>query len=233
MSRRRPPWKRSWLDSFWFNSHRIFCSKRTFGRIGSVRREVGSANGEDHGMGRIIIYSRVSTGSQDAANQTSNLRQMFAHAEVVEETASGGKARPALEKLVRELQSGDTLVVAALDRLGRRTSEILLLVEDLERRGIILRSIRESIDFSTIAGRLVCQILISVSEMERRIISERTKLALAAKKKLGIVGGRKPKYTQQQIEQVRTLRSQGVTLKEIARGTGISISRVHQLTKRR
>lgn len=183
-------------------------------------------------MKRTILYCRVSSGGQDAANQTSNLKQMYPHAEIVEETASGGKARPALEKLVSELQSGDTLVVAALDRLGRKTSEILLLVEDLERRGIILKSVRESIDFSTIAGRLVCQILVSVSEMERKIIGERTRLALAAKKKLGIVGGRKPKYTQQQIDQAKTLRENGVTLKEIARSTGISIARVHQLTRR-
>lgn len=156
---------------------------------------------------------------------------MFPYAEVIEETASGGRSRPLLEKLVRDLQAGDTLVVAALDRLGRKTSEILLLVEDLERRGIILRSIRESIDFSTIAGRLVCQILISVSEMERRIISERTKLALSAKKKMGIAGGRRPKYTQQQVAQVRTLRTQGAKLKDIAAVTGISISRIYQLTK--
>ncbi len=67
-----------------------------------VRREVGSANGEDRKMGRTFIYSRVSTGGQDAANQTTNLKQQFPHAEVVEEIASGGKSRPALEKLVQE-----------------------------------------------------------------------------------------------------------------------------------
>lgn len=181
-------------------------------------------------MSKTFIYSRVSTGGQDAANQTTNLKQMFPFADVVEEVASGGKNRPALERLVQQLQPGDTLVVAALDRLGRRTSEILLLVEDLERRGVILKSVRESIDFSTIAGRLVCQILISVSEMERRIISERTKLALAAKRKMGIIGGRRAKYTQQQVDHVRTLRKQGVKLKDISARTGISISRIHQLT---
>lgn len=196
-----------------------------------VLREVGSINGEDGEMGRTFIYSRVSTGHQDATNQTKNIKQMYPHAEVVEEIASGGKARPALEKLVRELQSGDTLVIAALDRLGRRTSEILLLVEDLERRGIILKSIRESIDFSTIAGRLVCQILISVSEMERRIISERTRLALAAKKKMGIVGGRRPTYSSDQIQEVKSLRSKGMKLKDISVRTGISMSRIYQLTK--
>lgn len=195
-----------------------------------VCREVVFVKGEDRRM-KTFIYSRVSTIGQDASNQTSNLKQQFPHATIIEEVASGGKSRPMLEKLVRELQSGDTLVVAALDRLGRRTSEILLLVENLERRGVILRSVRESIDFSTIAGRLVCQILISVAEMERRVLSERTKLALAAKRKMGIVGGRRPKYTQQQVEQVRTLRMNGAKLKDISASTGISVSRVFQLTK--
>lgn len=182
-------------------------------------------------MNRTVIYSRVSTGLQETSNQIISIQQMYPHAEIVEEIASGAKARPALEKLVAELKAGDVLVIAALDRLGRRTSEILLLIENLEKRGVILKSVRESIDFSSIAGRLVCQILVSVSEMERRIISERTKVALAAKKKMGIVGGRRAKFTAQQINQVKTLRSQGVKLKEIAARTGISISRVYQLTK--
>ncbi|MEK6627206.1 MAG: recombinase family protein [Bdellovibrionota bacterium] len=182
-------------------------------------------------MKRTVIYSRVSTSHQETSNQVINIQQMFPHAEVVEEIASGAKVRPALDKLVAELSTGDVLVVSALDRLGRRTSEILLLVESLERRGIVLKSIRESIDFSTIAGKLVCSILISVTEMERRVLGERTKAALAAKKKMGIIGGRRPKFTAEQIRQVKTLRSEGVKLKEIAARTGVSVSRVFQLTK--
>lgn len=152
---------------------------------------------------------------------------MFPNAIVVEETASGAKSRPALENLVSKLESGDELIVAALDRLGRKTSEILLIIEDLEKRGVNLRSIRESIDFGSIAGRLVCQILVSVSEMERRIISERTKNALAAKKLQGIVGGRPKKYTEKHIRLVRKLRDEGCSIREISNQTGISTGRVH------
>ncbi len=182
-------------------------------------------------MSRTVIYSRVSTALQETSNQIVNIKQMHPHAEIVEEVASGIKSRPALEKIVTELQAGDVLIVAALDRLGRKTSEILLLIEGLEKKGVILKSVREAIDFSTIAGRLVCQILISVSEMERRIISERTKSALAAKKKLGIIGGRRPKFSKEQVKEALTLREAGVTIRKIAQQLGMSTARVQQLTK--
>ncbi len=133
-------------------------------------------------MGQIYTYSRTSTSSQDTANQTVQLQQMFPNAIIVEETASGIKSRPELEKLVKKLEAGDTLAVAALDRLGRKTSEILILIEDLQKRGVILKSIREGIDYSTITGKLVTQILCPVAELERNIISQRTRLALAAKR---------------------------------------------------
>jgi putative DNA-invertase from lambdoid prophage Rac len=83
----------------------------------------------------LYIYSRVSTGKQDTANQLARLRELYPTAPIYEETASGAKRRPVLEGLLARLQKGDYLVVAALDRLGRKTSEILALIENLEKRG--------------------------------------------------------------------------------------------------
>ncbi|MCB9026999.1 MAG: recombinase family protein [Bdellovibrionaceae bacterium] len=139
-------------------------------------------------MGKQFIYSRVSTLNQDNQNQLVHLKRQFPSAEVVEETASGAKTRPALDALVQRLTKGDELIVGSLDRLGRKTTEILVLIEQLEKRGVILKSLREGVDYSTISGRLVTQILVSVSELERAIISQRTKSALAAKRENGIVG---------------------------------------------
>lgn len=177
------------------------------------------------------IYSRVSTEKQQIENQLSKLRELFPNAAIVEEVGSGIKARPELAALLSRLVQGDTLIVAALDRLGRRTSEILAIIEDLERRGVILKSIREGVDYSTICGKLVTQILCSVAEMERNLISERTRLALAAKKKAGVKLGGRPKYSPEVIDQVRELRLQGATVREVAKITGVSASRVSQLGK--
>jgi len=177
------------------------------------------------------IYSRVSTDKQETQNQLSRLRELFPAAAVFEEVASGAKARPVLQTLLASLQGGDVLIVAALDRLGRRTSEVLALIEDLERRSVILKSIREGVDYSTIAGRLVTQILCACAEMERRLISERTKLALEARKKAGVKLGGPAKYPLETIQKVRELRRRGETVRAIARLTGVSASRVSQLCR--
>ena len=119
----------------------------------------------------LYIYSRVSTGRQDTANQLAKLRELYPAATVFEETASGAKRRPILESLLQLLKEGDQLIIAALDRLGRRTSEILALIEDLERRGVVLKSLREGLDYSSISGKLVTQILAACAEMERGLIA--------------------------------------------------------------
>jgi DNA invertase Pin-like site-specific DNA recombinase len=177
------------------------------------------------------IYTRVSTDRQETENQTHGLRESYPNAAIVEEIASGAKCRPKLQELLERLVKGDVLIVYALDRLGRRTSEVLALIEDLERRGVVLKSMREGVDYSTIAGRLVTQILCSVAEMERNLISERTKLALAARKKQGVQLGAKAKYDSETVARVRALKAEGLTVREIAIQVGMSASRVSQLTK--
>ena len=101
------------------------------------------------GKGREFIYSRVSTDGQSVDAQAIALSRRYPCAAMVSETASGGKVRPMLDTLVAQLKSGDTLIVAALDRLGRRAAEVLTLIEDLSERGVILISEREGIDYFT------------------------------------------------------------------------------------
>ncbi len=178
-----------------------------------------------------FVYCRVSTQSQETENQVINLRRQYPDAEFIEEIASGAKARPELEKLVQQLQRGDELIVSSLDRLGRKTAEILTLIDSLEKRGIILKSLREGLDYSTISGRLVTQILVSVSELERSLISQRTKAALAAKREKGIIGGRPRVHGDEAVARARTLRSEGKSLSAISEVVGISKTRLHQLLK--
>lgn len=175
------------------------------------------------------IYSRVSTDRQETQNQLSQLKELFPGAAVFEEVASGAKVRPILQALLGMLKAGDTLIVAALDRLGRRTSEVLTLIEDLERRGVVLKSIREGVDYSTIAGKLVTTILVACSELERGLISERTKLALDAKRKAGVRLGCPSKHSPETVSRVLELRAGGMPVREVAKLTGVSASRVSQL----
>lgn len=182
-------------------------------------------------MAKQYVYARVSTQSQETENQVVNLRRQYPDAEFIEEVASGAKVRPELEKLVQRLQRGDELIVSSLDRLGRKTAEILTLIDSLEKRGIILKSLREGLDYSTISGRLVTQILVSVSELERSLISQRTKAALAAKREKGIVGGRPKIHNEETVNRARILRAEGKSLSTISQLVGISKTRLHQLLK--
>jgi DNA invertase Pin-like site-specific DNA recombinase len=178
-----------------------------------------------------VIYSRVSTDGQTTDNQVIALRNKYPDAAIVEEVASGAKKRPKLQELVERLQKGDELILTSLDRLGRRTSEILQLIELLESKGVILKSEREGVDYSTIVGKLVTQILCSVAEMERNLISERTKMGLAARKAKGIKLGRQPKFSKETIGEVISMRAAGQTMEQIKVATGVSVARIHQLTK--
>lgn len=179
------------------------------------------------------IYSRVSCDSQKTENQVSKLRELYPNAAIVEEIASGAKQRPLLRELIAKLSTGDELIVYALDRLGRRTSEILLLIEDLDRRGIVLKSVREGISYDSITGKLVTQILCSIAEMERGLISSRTKLALEARRKQGVRLGAKPKFSDETVARVLELKLQKMTVRRIAIEVGMSASRVSQLTKKK
>lgn len=168
------------------------------------------------------IYVRVSTDKQDNDNQIATLTPKFPNATVVQEVASSMKRRPELTALVNKLAKGDELIVYALDRLGRKTSEVLKLIEDLERKGVILKSMREGVDYGTIVGKLVTQILCSVAEMERNMISERTKMALAAKKKQGVVLGRRRQHTDDMVLEAKELRALGHSYGVIAKRLGVS-----------
>lgn len=178
------------------------------------------------------IYSRVSTDKQATENQLFNLTRLYPNAEVIEETISGTKVyKPVLNALLDRLLNGDTLIVAALDRLGRSSGEAILLMNSLYKRDIKVVSIREGLDYSTSSGKLIGQITLAVSENERNLISERTKNALAVKKSQGIILGRPRLDLSDTIKLLKQYRSQGLTYREIRDKTNMSIGRIYQLLK--
>ena len=120
------------------------------------------------------IYSRVSTEKQTCDGQRLKLTKAYPEAKITEETESGVKDRPMLEALIKSMVSGDRLIIFSLDRLGRRAHQVLPMLEGLKDRGITLISMREGGDYTTMSGKLVTQIFVSMAEMEREITVERT-----------------------------------------------------------
>ena len=139
--------------------------------------------------GRLIGYARVSTDEQGTDPQLDELRAAGC-ATILEEHASGAdRSRPVLARLLRDIRAGDTLVVVRLDRLARSVSHLLAVIERLEAAGAHFRSLRDPIDTTTPQGMFSLQVLGAVAQLERALISERTKSGLNAARARGRIGG--------------------------------------------
>ncbi|MBS1069864.1 recombinase family protein [Gluconobacter cerinus] len=166
-------------------------------------------------------YARVSTSRQQTDNQVTDLlREGVPETQIVTETVSGAtawKSRPALKKLVRRLQAGDTLTVVKLDRLGRNALDVLTLIDVLKKREISVRILNLGIDTAGAGGKLFLLLLAGFAEFERNIIRERVLSGLETAKAKGIRLGRKPTLTEDDIVQARRLKAKGLSAREVAK----------------
>lgn len=140
-------------------------------------------------QGRLIGYARVSTDEQATEAQEIELRSAGCAVIVQEHGSGASRARPALSRLLREINAGDTLVVVRLDRLARSVGHLLEVIEDLTARNAHFRSLRDPIDTSTPQGMFSLQVLGAVAQLERALISERTKAGIKAAKAKGRLPG--------------------------------------------
>ena len=172
----------------------------------------------------LIGYVRVSTAGESLELQ----KQALDHAGVERlfvEVACGAKAMcPQLERALAELRKGDTLVVWRLDRLARSVRHLVATVEDLDRRGIGVRSLAENIDTTTSMGKLMFHALgTAMAEVERNVLRERTEAGRAAARARGRRGGRKPKLDERkQAQAILLSKDRGKSVGYTCRKLGIS-----------
>jgi DNA invertase Pin-like site-specific DNA recombinase len=151
-------------------------------------------------------YARVSTDDQTTALQRAALTRAGCKTIFKDEGLSGATTkRPALLRCLKKLEHGDTLIVWKLDRLGRSLRDLITMLDDLKKQGVKFRSLTEAIDTETPTGRAMWQMIGLLAELERSLISERTRAGVKAAKRRGVKFGRKPKLTPQQIEHAREL----------------------------
>lgn len=140
-------------------------------------------------QGRLIGYARVSTDEQTTDAQEIELCAIGCDTIVLEHGSGASRIRPALSKLLREINAGDTLIVVRLDRLARSVSHLLEVIEDLTAKKAHFRSLRDPIDTSTPQGMFSLQVLGAVAQLERALISERTKAGIKAARAKGKLPG--------------------------------------------
>ena len=194
---------------------------------------------------KAVGYIRVST--QDQAESGLSLKhqedKIKAYCEALDidlmsievDAGHSGKSlnRPAMQKILSKIQAKqiEAVVILKLDRLTRSVRDLGFLVELFEKTGVALVSVQDSINTSTAAGRLVLNVLGSVSQWEREAIGERTKAALQVKKQQGQRVGQVPfgfklaadgesllpeTNEQEILSVIRELRSSGLSYRKIA-----------------
>jgi DNA invertase Pin-like site-specific DNA recombinase len=187
-------------------------------------------------MGKIVAYLRASTDKQDLNHQKLEILEFARKKEIridefVEITISSRKTskQRRIDELVGMLTETDTLVVTELSRLGRSTAEVIVLVNALILRNIRVITIKQNLDIANqdMNAKIIITLFSLFGELERDLISLRTKEALAAKKASGQQLG-KPKGILQKskfdnsLDRIKELLGYGLSVRKIAKVLGYS-----------
>lgn len=185
-------------------------------------------------MTKTIAYLRASTDKQDLNNQKLEILE-FARknkleiADFIQITISSRKTSKdrRIDEMLSSLDDADTLIVTELSRLGRSTAEIIGLVNAMIKRNIRVIAIKQNLDIKQhdMNSKIITALFSLFAELERDLISLRTKEALASKKAQGIQLG-KPKGTIQKskfdkdVEKIKELLDMGLSVRKIAKYLG-------------
>ncbi|PEB78926.1 recombinase family protein [Bacillus nitratireducens] len=181
----------------------------------------------------IIGYARVSTIDQNLDRQISTLSEYGCEKIVKEKFTGTIKDRKGLHQLFDMLRNGDTVVVESISRLGRKTLDILNIIQQLEETGMQFISLKENMDTRTSTGKAMFQMMCIIAELERNLIAERVKEGLEARKKHGKTLGR-PKLDKEKLTVVlRMYDSKEYSVKEIVSATGIFKGSLYRAINRR
>jgi len=185
-------------------------------------------------MGDILGYARVSRREQNLDRQIDALREIgISKKHLYCEKVTGTKNRPELNRLLDDLEEGDTVVVTDLTRVSRSTKDLLEIVQKIKDKGAYIKSIQDTWLDTTNDNPyndFLLTIMGSLSQLERDLISQRTKEGLAAAKARGRKGGR-PNKQNEKGEAVITLYKSGMKINDIARNTELSRSTVNRIIK--
>jgi DNA invertase Pin-like site-specific DNA recombinase len=197
---------------------------------------------------KTIAYLRISTGSQDLANQKLAVldyarQKRFAIDRFIEAQVSSRKGRDQrrIEELLGTLAAGDRLVVSELSRLGRSLGQVIQIVDELVKQKVRFIAIKEAIRFEgkqDMQTKVMIALFGLFAEVERDLISERTKEGLAAVRARGRLLGRpkgslgKSKLDDKEGE-IRMLLEKEVSKASIAKIVGVSSTNLRHFIRTR
>lgn len=176
----------------------------------------------------VLAYVRVSTDDQSTDAQRHSIAALHnvEHWFADEATTGGTKAleRPGFADLFKFARKGDTLIVSAIDRLGRDTIDVLVTVEALKAKGVTVLSMREGFDLSSPIGKAMLAMLAAVAELERSNIKARQLAGIARARSQGQKLGAPKRIDDEAVRVWR--RANSATIQETATQFDISVAAV-------
>lgn len=198
-------------------------------------------------MTKTIAYMRVSTSKQDVKNQELELLR-YASAQGVaidtwfkiEMSSRKSMKDRRIDELLDGLSEGDTLIVSELSRLGRSLSQIVAIIDRLIETGVSFISVKQGMNLNgkhDITSKTTMTLFALMAEIERDLISERTKMGIARAKASGKLVGR-PKDSRSsklddQLPTIKAMVEQGVSKTSIAKLLGVTPQAMHYFVKTR
>lgn len=186
-------------------------------------------------MADILGYARVSTDGQNLDRQIDALTKAgVSKKHIYCEKMTGTKSdRPELNRLIHDLETGDTVIIADLTRISRSTKDLLEIVDKIKNKGAYIKSLKDTWLDTTSSNPyndFLLTVMSGLSQLERDLISQRTKEGLVSAKARGRNGGR-PSKQNEKAEMVMALYGSGMKIADIVRNTELSRSTVNRIIK--
>ena len=177
----------------------------------------------------LIGYARTSTSDQKSGleAQVAELKAEGCQELFVEQVSSVQK-REELEKALKFIRKGDTLVVTKLDRLARSIADLVRIIETLEEKQVTLSILAMSLDTSTPTGRLLLNLVGSVAQFEREIMLERQREGVARARSEGKYRGRAPTARARSADVIAKFKAEERPT-DIAKSLGIGRASVYRI----
>ncbi len=174
----------------------------------------------------LVGYARVSSLGQSLDVQLDKLEHCD---KLFQEKKSGtSDQRSRLNACLEYVREGDVLVITRLDRLARSTLHLCQIAETLDKKGVNLQVLDQSINTADATGRLLFNMLGAIGQFETEIRSERQMEGIQKAKQRGVAFGRKKQLSDQDVQQLKEKRGQGVLIKDLMKEYNLSKASIYR-----
>ena len=183
-----------------------------------------------------IGYERVSSEAQSTLRQEDMMLSQNIEKIYVEKASGKDRSRPKLKQMLESVQEGDVVIIESISRLSRSTRDFLNILDELQRKGVTLNSLKENLDTQTPSGRFMINIFASIAQFEREQLLQRQKEGIASQKARGIYKGGRPRIKVDPILLAivwRKWKSRELNYLKAMDELNVSMSTFYRLMKRR